>query len=488
MAEALRLEARRQMEERQRRATAAAAGRRKVHKAAHAIRATIRMRALAEETRTILRAEKAVLIRKLALEESAYAFAVALDLAMKECDLLAAEKVAAEAAAAEAAMESDPKMRALFDKILTEPSLEGTTLVDMMRALTKARGHVGLAFLNLQRARSEPRPAFMSAVALPSARTEAETMAAKKAAAKKAADQAAVAGATGAEAPLPEGWMQAKAPDGRTYYLIQGGGKPQFERPSEPASASFGLSEGRIPSGSWPARGMTPLASLPPLPSLQRTQAWYDRQEQLQERLKAGRLLQEAAEQSLPLPAMADIQPQLWPSTTWAGYDSAKRMRGRHDGSDSEHGGLLGGSNAAGGATKLIDPTSFETPTAPKGAAIFEASPRLRIARQHPAEYKGDTHQPKEATSLSPRLILPNLTPRSGMGAARTAMERQLAAYHEIYGQDQRVVHHQRLKPNLLRPAPSAEATLLPPVSVGSGGNRKGTSTRKAHVYFEAYI
>ena len=483
------------MEERQRRAAAAAAGRRKVHKAAHAIRATIRMHALAAETRAISRAEKAVLIRKLALEESAYALAVVWDLAMKECDLLAAERVAAEAAAAEAAMESDPKMRALFDKILTEPSLEGTTLVDMMRALTKARGHVGLAFLHLQRAHSEPRPAFISTVALPSARTEAETTAAKEAAAKKAAAQAAAAGATDAEAPLPEGWMQVKAPDGRTYYLIQGGGKPQFERPTESASASFGLSEGRIPFGSWPARGMTPLASLPPLPSTRRTQAWYNRQEQLHERLKAGRLLQEAAEQPSPLPAIADIQPQLWPSTTWAGYDSAKWMRGRHDGSNSAHGGLLGGSNAAGGATKLIDPTSFETPTAPKVAATSKASPRARIARQQ-AEYKGDTHQPKEATSLSPQLILPNLTPRSGMGAARTAMERQLAAYHEIYGQDQRVVHHhQRLKPNLVRPAPSAEATLqftlLPPVNVlgsGAGGKGKGTSTKKAHAYFEAYV
>lgn len=38
-----------------------------------------------------------------------------------------------------------------------------------------------------------------------------------------------------AEPPLPAGWKQAKAPDGRTYYYLRGGKETQWERPTEPA-------------------------------------------------------------------------------------------------------------------------------------------------------------------------------------------------------------------------------------------------------------
>ena len=45
---------------------------------------------------------------------------------------------------------------------------------------------------------------------------------------------AAPAAAAPAEAPLPAGWKQAKAPDGRTYYYQAGGKNTQWVRPTEP--------------------------------------------------------------------------------------------------------------------------------------------------------------------------------------------------------------------------------------------------------------
>ena len=41
-----------------------------------------------------------------------------------------------------------------------------------------------------------------------------------------------------AEPPLPAGWKQAKAPDGRTYYYLPGGKGTQWVRPTEPADAA----------------------------------------------------------------------------------------------------------------------------------------------------------------------------------------------------------------------------------------------------------
>ena len=41
-----------------------------------------------------------------------------------------------------------------------------------------------------------------------------------------------------AELPLPAGWKQAEAPDGRTYYYLRGGKETQWERPTEPAGAA----------------------------------------------------------------------------------------------------------------------------------------------------------------------------------------------------------------------------------------------------------
>ena len=58
------------------------------------------------------------------------------------------------------------------------------------------------------------------------------------AAAEAAAATAAAAAAPPASAPLPEGWKQAKHPDGRTYYYVKGTKTVQWKRPTEPAPSA----------------------------------------------------------------------------------------------------------------------------------------------------------------------------------------------------------------------------------------------------------
>ena len=49
------------------------------------------------------------------------------------------------------------------------------------------------------------------------------------------------------EPPLPAGWKQAEAPDGRTYYYVRGGKDTQWVRPTEPAGAAAAPAEEDAP-------------------------------------------------------------------------------------------------------------------------------------------------------------------------------------------------------------------------------------------------
>jgi hypothetical protein len=65
---------------------------------------------------------------------------------------------AAQVAAVEAAMAADPRLKALFDKLAADPSLEGTTLADATRVLAEQAGHVGKALIELKKARAAQPP------------------------------------------------------------------------------------------------------------------------------------------------------------------------------------------------------------------------------------------------------------------------------------------------------------------------------------------
>merc|ERR1719453_3046126 len=55
-----------------------------------------------------------------------------------------------------------------------------------------------------------------------------------------------------AEAPLPPGWEEAKAPDGRPYYYQTGSSATQWNRPTTTASTGGALYDDEIPESTKP--------------------------------------------------------------------------------------------------------------------------------------------------------------------------------------------------------------------------------------------